>query len=604
MSSHTCNRRCHEALCCSVCGTVLRCTCCSLYIVAGNETSSSHCLLQVEPNREDYRVVLSLTAADNIRRWVSTEATLGQLLVLFERREVFINRHTFPMASSRLQTDILRKLRLQSLLQQQQKQQAGVYEDDGQPEEATPAADQQLQHGNAEEVQLLRQLLEAYQQQGVRLLEKHSKDDQWCWILCNIIWLLGAARDALGSITPRQVQLLSGSTQQLAARPGAITCLSQVQRALQGMADGRVEVPTWRLVVLLQQAEYITRERPSGSAQQQLQHISYSMAAVRQLWLTARKADADVGGEVVGHWRDEQLLQLLADQAADRLLLTVPAVAAACVVKCLLACAQLGVLPRGLLDRLAEQQQRLLPVMDEQQVGNAAHALAMLGTTQQGPQLLEALWLKAVQLQQQPQTLQQQQRQRHLLKVLWATALLDERLQGRQVQEFVKNAFAAGPLWDTLEGYDLGVMYQVHLWLRDQKLGDGQGLAGSLKEQQLEQCRQRWKQQLQRLQQLQPAVSGSRGSWTQRQVAAAVRRLPSTVVEPGTVLEEEIVEDDACLTDIVCTSACGRQLVIEVDGPQHYRYPDQAPTGSTMYRNRCVKPHTKTFDTTPYKKIV
>lgn len=494
LSSRTCNCRCHEAMCCSVCGTVLQCTCCSLYIVTGNETSLSHCLLQVEPNREDYRVVLSLTAADNIRRWVSTEATLGQLLVLFERREVFINRHTFPMASSRLQTDILRKLRLQSLLQQQQKQQAGVYEDDGQPEEATPAADQQLQHGNAEEVQLLRQLLEAYQQQGVRLLEKHSKDDQWCWILCNIIWLLGAARDALGSITPRQVQLLSGSTQQLAARPGAITCLSQVQRALQGMADGRVEVPTWRLVVLLQQAEYITRERPSGSAQQQLQHISYSMAAVRQLWLTARKADADVGGEVVGHRRDEQLLQLLellADQAADRLLLTVPAVAAACVVKCLLACAQLGVLPRGLLDRLAEQQQRLLPVMDEQQVGNAAHALAMLGTTQQGPQLLEALWLKAVQLQQQPQTLQQQQRQRHLLKVLWATALLDERLQGRQVQEFVKNAFAAGPLWDTLEGYDLGVMYQVHLWLRDQKLGDGQGLAGSLKEQQLEQCRQR-----------------------------------------------------------------------------------------------------------------
>ncbi|WIA17223.1 hypothetical protein OEZ85_014102 [Tetradesmus obliquus] len=121
------------------------------------------------------------------------------------------------------------------------------------------------------------------------------------------------------------------------------------------------------------------------------------------------------------------------------------------------------------------------------------------------------------------------------------------------------------------------------------KLGDGQGLAGSLKEQQLEQCRQRWKQQLQRLQQLQPAVSGSSGSWKQRQVAAAVRRLPSTVVEPGTVLEEEIVEDDACLTDIVCTSACGRQLVIEVDGPQHYRYPDQAPTGSTMYRNRALK---------------
>ncbi|WIA17221.1 hypothetical protein OEZ85_014100 [Tetradesmus obliquus] len=39
---------------------------------------------------------------------------------------------------------------------------------------------------------------------------------------------------------------------------------------------------------------------------------------------------------------------------------------------------------------------------------------------------------------------------------------------------------------------------------------------------------------------------------------------------------------------MVFTSACGRQVVIEVDGPQHYRYPDQQPTGRTLYRNRAL----------------
>jgi len=49
---------------------------------------------------------------------------------------------------------------------------------------------------------------------------------------------------------------------------------------------------------------------------------------------------------------------------------------------------------------------------------------------------------------------------------------------------------------------------------------------------------------------------------------------------------EALTADELFSVDIAAEAVCGLQLAIEVDGPSHYRLPDMAHTGTTLFRNR------------------
>jgi hypothetical protein len=47
-------------------------------------------------------------------------------------------------------------------------------------------------------------------------------------------------------------------------------------------------------------------------------------------------------------------------------------------------------------------------------------------------------------------------------------------------------------MWSSTEEEEQQQLWQVHTWLLDSRLAGGQGLQGSLTEQQLQQCRAAW----------------------------------------------------------------------------------------------------------------
>jgi hypothetical protein len=128
---------------------------------------------------------------------------------------------------------------------------------------------------------------------------------------------------------------------------------------------------------------------------------------------------------------------------------------------------------------------------------------------------------------------------------------------------------------------ELQQLHQVHLWLLDSQLpAPGQGLSDVLTQQQLEQCRASWEQQL-------TATAQKQSSRLQLMVYTAVLQLPPDTWQQQPQPEQPTA-DKACLIDIAAVTASGVKVAIEVEGPHHYVQPDNTLTGPTLYRNRAL----------------
>jgi hypothetical protein len=213
--------------------------------------------------------------------------------------------------------------------------------------------------------------------------------------------------------------------------------------------------------------------------------------------------------------------------------------------------------------------------MNSQALANSAWACGLLGYS--------SAQLPGVWLQQGVRLLQQGQQHsfgtQDCSNLCWAAVVLDLR---RHVPDVLQLAAACSPLWDSMEAEDLQQLYQAHLWLLDCQLPSaGQGLAGCLTRQQLQQCQHSWEQVL--------ATKTAQPSQLQRSVFAALQRLPGSTWQQAPAMEQR-TPDGAYSIDIAAvTAAGGLQLAVEVDGPSHFlRQPRRAVDGPTRCRNRAL----------------
>ena len=135
--------------------------------------------------------------------------------------------------------------------------------------------------------------------------------------------------------------------------------------------------------------------------------------------------------------------------------------------------------------------------------------------------------------------------------------------------------------FNTANGEEFRQLHQVHLWLLDCQLPTpAQGLLGVLTQQQLEQCRVSWEEQL-------TTTARQQSSRLQQSVYAAVLQLPPDTWQQQPQSEQPTA-DKACLIDIAAVTASRVKVAIEVEGPHHYVQPDYTLSGPTLYRNRAL----------------
>jgi hypothetical protein len=236
----------------------------------------------------------------------------------------------------------------------------------------------------------------------------------------------------------------------------------------------------------------------------------------------------------------------------------------------LLACGKLGFLP-----------QRLLAAGTPQDLANAAWACGQLGHRDE--QLMAALLAEVQQRLAAAGTSSSRSfNSQELCNLCWAVAVLDLQQHVQQVLQLGK---ACGSMWSSIEVEGQQQLWQVHTWLLDFHLAEGQGLQGSLTQQQLQQCRAAWDAQLQQ-------TAKQRLSDFQRSVFAAVQRLPMAWQQPQmeqlSVGRGGVAPDGALLIDIAGRTADGVLVAVEADGPTHFRQPDEGLTGPTQYKNRAL----------------
>jgi hypothetical protein len=246
------------------------------------------------------------------------------------------------------------------------------------------------------------------------------------------------------------------------------------------------------------------------------------------------------------------------------------------VANTLLACAKLQYAPLQLLSALEQHPQQLRAVLtaaNSQDLANMAWACGHLGY--RGKLLPGAL------LQQAPRLLDIQGGAPNIQGVCnlcWSAAVLD--LQPC-VPQVLRLAAATSELWRTGITEALQQLYQVHLWLLDSQLpAPGQGLSGVLSQQQLEQCRASWLQQV--AANAQQQVSNMHGA-----VLVAVQQLPAATWQQPPAAEQ-VTADGSYSVDIAATTASGVKVAIEVDGPSHFIQPGNSLGGTTMFRNRAL----------------
>jgi hypothetical protein len=162
-------------------------------------------------------------------------------------------------------------------------------------------------------------------------------------------------------------------------------------------------------------------------------------------------------------------------------------------------------------------------------------------------------------------------------------AVLDLQQHAQQVLQLTQ---ACSSMWSSVEEEGQRQLWQVHIWLLDFQLAGGQGLQGSLTEQQLQQCRAAWGEQMRQ-------VANHQHTDFQRSVFAAVQQLPITwqqqpQMEQLSVGRDGATPDGALLLDIAGRTAAGVLVAVEADGPWHFRRPDGGLMGTTQYRNRAL----------------
>jgi hypothetical protein len=311
---------------------------------------------------------------------------------------------------------------------------------------------------------------------------------------------------------------------------------------------------------------------PSGQLQQLLDafvgqlHQAKPQAVVNTLW-----AVATMGQQVPAR----QLQQLL-DAIVPKLQQATPQA----VSNTLLACAKLGFLPQRLL--AAPGLAWLLQAGTPQGLANAAWACGELGHRDE--QLMAAL---LAEVQQRLTAAGTSSRQgfssQELCNLCWAVAVLDLQQHAQQVLQLGK---ACSSIWSNTAAENQQQLWQVHTWLLDFDLAGAQGLQGSLTQQQLQQCKATWDQDLGKTAQTQRTRF-------QRSVLAAVQRLPITwqqqpQMEQLSVGRDGVTLDGALLIDIAGRTADGVLVAVEADGPTHFRQPDGGLMGTTRYRNRAL----------------
>jgi hypothetical protein len=156
----------------------------------------------------------------------------------------------------------------------------------------------------------------------------------------------------------------------------------------------------------------------------------------------------------------------------------------------------------------------------------------------------------------------------------------------QHAQQVLQLGKACSSMWSSIEETGQHQLLQVHTWLLDFDLAGGQGLHGSLTQQQLQQCRAAWDQDLQR-------TAKKKHTNFQCSVFAAVQRLPiawqqSPQMEQLSVGRDSVTPDGALLIDIAGRTADGVLVAVEADGPWHFRQPDGVLMGTTQYRNRAL----------------
>jgi hypothetical protein len=236
-------------------------------------------------------------------------------------------------------------------------------------------------------------------------------------------------------------------------------------------------------------------------------------------------------------------------------------------------------LPLQLLSALEQQPQQLqtfLAAAKPQELANAACVCGQLGYSSK--QLPGELLQQAVRLLQSRGGADGFTTQ-DLCNLCWSAAVLDMH----QRVQLVLQLTAAASQVSSMNHEGLRQLYQVHfLWLLDIGLpAPGQGLSGVLSQQQVEQCRASWEQQLAAKTALSKTSDLQRGVF-----AAAQQLLPGLWQEPPA--PEQVTADGALSIDIAATTAAGARVAIEADGPTHFIQPGDAVSGPTLFRNRAL----------------
>jgi hypothetical protein len=162
-----------------------------------------------------------------------------------------------------------------------------------------------------------------------------------------------------------------------------------------------------------------------------------------------------------------------------------------------------------------------------------------------------------------------------LANMCWAAAVLNMQQLVGHVEQF---AAAISRRWGDTVAEEMRQLYQVHTWLQDLD-NNSRGLLGCLSKQQLHQCKEQWQKGI-------DEVSASAKTSTAHQaVFEAAAELPLFRDPPQL---EALTEDRLHSIDVRVVTTAGVEVAIEVDGPQHFRKPDQQPTGTTQWRNRSL----------------
>jgi hypothetical protein len=423
----------------------------------------------------------------------------------------------------------------------------------------------------------VQQLLQHLQRLAEQLLQQQCDT----WGLANVIWSCGYldSADIVRLLLP---QLLQDSKLQQATPQGVANVLWSCATLGLQLAEGDVQRLLQRFVEVLPQAnpqDVSNSLWACATLQAQLADDNVQQLVQRFKQVLPQAKPQEVANTL---WACATLQAQLADgvvqQLVQRFEQVLPQANPQGVSNTLLACGHMQYAPLQLLSALDQQAlplKNFLAGAQPQEPANTAWACGKLG--------YKGRLLPGVLLQQAVQLLQGSSRDgftmQELCSLCWFAAVLDLR---QCVPQVLQLAAACKQMWATAVGEDLCQLYQVHLWLLDRQLpAPGQGLLGVLSQQQLQQCRDSWEQQLTE------QASSTKASDLHRSVFAAVQALAAGTWQQPPVLEQRTA-DGAHSIDIAAKTMSGVQLAIEADGPSHFVRPNRTNDGGTLFRNRAL----------------